>query len=80
MKRKIVLIILTATIIFFAGTSIAYYNTKTFGFDENAKVISRDDEKIVIMDYEINLKNFDKSIDKFIKKAKIVLPTETRLV
>lgn len=72
MKTKIAAIMLSAMVVLLAGTSIAYYNTKTFAFDEDAKVFSRDEEKISFMDYNF----YYKSLDNFIKKVKIVIPAE----
>ncbi|MCH5316172.1 MAG: hypothetical protein J1E81_09675 [Eubacterium sp.] len=72
MKAKITAIMLSAMIVLLAGTSVAYYNTKTFAFDEDAVVFSRDDEKISFMDYDI----YYDSLDNLIKKVKIVMPAE----
>lgn len=72
MKTKIAAIMLSAMIVLLAGTSVAYYNTKTFAFDEDAKVFSRDDEKFSFMDYNF----YYKSLDKFEKMVKIIIPDE----
>ncbi len=76
MKKKITAIFLCAAVVLLAGTGVAYKNTKTFGFDENAKVFSYDEEKFSFMDYDI----YYESIENFIDKAKTVIPTENRLV
>ena len=72
MKAKIAAIMLSSMLVLFAGTSVAYYNTKTFAFDEDAKVFSKDDEKITFMDYSF----YYETLDNFIKKVKIVIPAE----
>ncbi|MGN1123472.1 MAG: hypothetical protein ACI4RR_03950 [Eubacterium sp.] len=76
MKRKIFAIILCATVLFVSGISVAYYNTKTFGFDENAKVFSKDKEKISFLDFEI----YYKDVDNFLENAKQYIPDESRVI
>lgn len=74
MKFKIFAIFFSAAIALGIGTSVAYYNTKSFGFDENTKIISKDDEKICVMDFEL----YYNDIDNFFEKAKRYLPTQIR--
>lgn len=50
--KKIFAIFLCSTITLVVGTSVAYYNTKSFGFDENAKLFTKDKEKITFLDFE----------------------------
>lgn len=76
MKRKIAAILCCAVVALGAGTSVAYYNTKSFGFDENTKVITYDEEKISFMDFEI----YYKDISDFIDKVGTVVPEKTRTV
>lgn len=70
MKRKLTAIFLCALITLTAGVSVAYYNTESFGFDENAKVISKDNEKITFLDFEI----YYKDLDNFVSTAREYLP------
>jgi cbb3-type cytochrome oxidase subunit 3 len=72
MKGKIIAIALCFSIVFCCGISIAYYNTKTFGFDEDAKLISKDDDKISIMDYDIYYSDLERIMDK----ANEIIPDE----
>ncbi|MCD7796145.1 MAG: hypothetical protein LUG95_00485 [Clostridiales bacterium] len=54
------------------GTAVTYYNTKTFGFDENATVFSHDDKKFTFLDFEI----YYSDIETFFTSAKKYLPTD----
>lgn len=76
MIKKITAILLTAAVVLISGISVAYYNTKTFAFDEDARVFSKDDEKITFMDYNFYYKN----MDDFVKKVKMILPENHRRV
>lgn len=70
MKGKIIALVLSFSIIFCGGIGVAYYNTRTFGFDEDAKLISKDNEKITVLDFDI----YYNDIDNFIEKAKETMP------
>ncbi|MCH5320168.1 MAG: hypothetical protein J1E36_00295 [Eubacterium sp.] len=76
MKIKITVILLCAVIILGAGMSVAYYNTKSFGFDENAKVVHYDDEKISFMDFDI----YYKDVTGFIDRVSEIIPEKSRTV
>ncbi len=73
MKGKVFLIFFCAAIVFGAGTSIAYYNTKSLGFDENAKIVSTDNEKFTIMDFDF----YYKDINEFYNKLESFLPEKS---
>lgn len=64
MKLKILSVILCFALVFIGGISVAYYNTKTFGFDENAKVFSYDDKKFSLFDYSIYYDDVDSAVEK----------------
>lgn len=54
MKKHPVLVMLLVTgIILGAGVSVAYYNTKSFGFDEDAVLVSIDENSITFFDFKI---------------------------
>lgn len=72
MKGKISALFLCFSIIFVIGIGVAYYNTRAYGFDENTKIITKDDEKISIFDYEI----YYEDIDNAVEKAKEIIPKE----
>lgn len=74
MKGKIFLIALCSLVVFCAGTAVAYYNTKSLGFDDDVKIISRDDEKISIMDYNI----YYDDINSVYEKLRQVIPEKSQ--
>lgn len=75
-KIKIAAIFLTCAIVFFAGISVAYHNTKTFGFDEDAEIIEYADDKITIFDYEI----YYDDINFLIEKAERIIPDKPHIM
>lgn len=74
MKGKIFLIVICSVLVLTAGTTVAYYNTKSFGFDDDAKIFYKDDEKISFMDYNI----YYADIDSVYNKLKTVIPENTQ--
>lgn len=53
------------------GSSIAYYNTKSFGFDEDAVLFAMDDESVTYLDMKIyfeDIKNARKTAEKYLPK------------
>ncbi|MGN1328786.1 MAG: hypothetical protein ACI4V4_03700 [Eubacterium sp.] len=70
MKKKLTAIFLCAVVALTAGVSVAYYNTETFGFDENAKIISKDNDKITFLDFEI----YYEDVDNIVSTAREYLP------
>ncbi len=76
MKKKIAAIMCCAVIALGAGMSVAYYNTKSFGFDENAKVVDYDDKKFSFMDFEI----YYKDVSDFIDKVSTIIPQKSHTV
>ena len=52
-KHPVFFTLLLAAVILTAGVFTAYYNTKSFAFDENTVIFSRDSEGITVMDYKI---------------------------
>lgn len=74
MKGKIFLIALCSVVLLTVGTTVAYYNTKSFGFDDDVEIIYKDDEKITIMDYNI----YYDDIDRIYSKLKAVIPDKTQ--
>lgn len=57
--KKILAILCSCAIVLVIGTSVAYYNTKSFGFDENAKIFTSDKDKITFLDFEIYYKDIN---------------------
>ena len=70
MKRKIAVIVLCAFAVFAAGISLAYYNTRSAGFDEAVRIIEKDDGKIKFRDFEI----YYEDIGNFLDKTHSVIP------
>lgn len=74
MKGKIFTIFICAAIVLLSGISIAYYNTKTLGFDENAKIFSSDNKKISFLDFNIyykDVKEITEQLNKYIPENQI---------
>lgn len=67
MKGKIFALLLCATIALGAGVSVAYYNTRTFGFDRDAKVVEKFDDRIKILDFDIYYDDANKILEKAIQ-------------
>lgn len=61
-KFKIFLVVLASFAILFAGSSLAYYNTKSFGFDEDAVFFQQNEDGIVFLDREIKYKDIDDAL------------------
>lgn len=76
MKKKIAAIICCAAIVLCSGLSVAYYNTKSFGFDENTKIASADDDKITIFDFDI----YYNDVDDALKKVQKYIPDNHRTI
>lgn len=76
MAKKITALMCCALLVLCGGLSVAYYNTKSFGFDENAKVLSYDEEKISLMDFEI----YYDDISFFIDEVGKIIPEKTHTV
>ncbi len=76
MKKKITAIMCCAVIALGAGLSIAYYNTKSFGFDENAKVVEYDDKKVSFMDFDI----YYKDVSDFIDRVSTIIPQNSHTI
>lgn len=80
MKGKIFVLLLCATIALGAGVSVAYYNTRTFGFDKDAKVVEKFDDKIKILDFDIYYDDANKILEKamkYVPKTHSVVNTTT---
>ena len=52
-KHPVFFTLLLAAVILTAGVFSAYYNTKSFAFDENTVLFSRDNQGITVLDYKI---------------------------
>lgn len=61
-KFKIFLVVLASFAILFAGSSVAYYNTKSFGFDEDTVFFQQNEDGIIFLDQEIKYKDIDNAL------------------
>lgn len=76
MKHPVFLLISLSAAILIGGVSLAYYNTRTMGFDEDAAVIVYYDESIKIMDFEIEyqeVKDFLEKVNDYIPENPVTV-------
>jgi len=71
-KHPVFITLLITVIIVGAGISVAYYNTKSFGFDEDAVLFSKNDESITVLDYKI----YYKDLEHVYKESRKYMPEE----
>lgn len=74
-KHPVFFMILLSLIIVTAGASVAYYNTKSFGFDEDAVIFQQNEDGIVIFDYPI----YYDDVKEFYNESKRYIPDKTFL-
>lgn len=58
-KHPVFVTLFVAVVILGFGVSAAYYNTKSFAFDEETVLFSRDNEGITVLDYKIYYKDIE---------------------
>ena len=66
--KKTVIILLTAAVVFCAGSVVAYYNTASVGYD-NANLISFCDDGIQVMDFRFFYQDFWQFVEKVKESA-----------
>lgn len=59
-KHPVFLTLFLALTILGTGVSVAYYNTKSFGFDEDAVLIKIEKESITFLDFQIYFSDIEK--------------------
>ena len=69
-KHPISSIIIVSILIVFVGSSIAYYNTKSLGFDEDAVLFKQEDDGFTLFDYKI----YYDDVDHIYNEAKGYVP------
>lgn len=52
-KHPVFITMLIALLILGSGVSVAYYNTKSFGFDEDAVLVKVEKDSITFLDFQI---------------------------
>ncbi len=75
-KHPVFFSVLLGAVILSIGVSVAYYNTKTFAFDEDAVLFSRDKQGFTVMDFRFDYENMKKDIKIFYDKTNPYLPNE----
>ena len=71
-KHPVAAVLLAATIVVGVGASVAYYNTKSFGFDEDTVLFRREDDGITVFDSKI----YYKDLRDFYNETKNYTPSE----
>ncbi len=71
-KHPIFLTLFLAFIILGAGVSVSYYNTKSFGFDEDAVLIKIEDDSVTLLDFQI----YFSDVEKIYNETKKYIPKE----
>lgn len=71
-KHPVVSIVVIAILIVAAGASIAYYNTKSFGFDEDAVIFLQEEDGFTLFDYKV----YYKDVEEFYEETKEYMPGE----
>ncbi len=66
-RTKISLIFALSAVLIVAGVCTAYYNTKTFGFDADAKLISKNGTSLTVLDFEMEFADADYYLEKIEK-------------
>ena len=64
MKKQVVKIIIAACIAAAAGVSVAYCNTRSLGYSQEASVIIIEDDCVKILDYEIRYSDLENGVEK----------------
>ena len=66
--KKILPILLCAALAFTIGVTVSYRNTSYLGYDDT-RMFYADNEKIIIMDNEINYKELKNRAEKILKNT-----------
>ena len=71
-KHPVAAIVFIAILIVTAGASVAYYNTKSFGFDEDAVIFLQEDDGFTLFDYKV----YYSDVEEFYETSKGYMPDE----
>lgn len=71
-KHPVAAIVILAILIVAAGASVAYYNTKSFGFDEDAVIFLQEDDGFTLFDYKV----YYSDVEEFYENSKGYMPDE----
>ena len=71
-KRRTAAVLVAAMLIVAVGTSVAYYNTKSFGFDEDAVIFLQEEDGFTLFDYKV----YYNDVEEFYKTTREYMPDE----
>ena len=71
-KHLVAVIMIIALLIVVSGASVAYYNTKSFGFDEDAVIFLQEEDGFTLFDYKI----YYSDVEEFYETSKQYMPNE----
>ena len=71
-KHRVAAIVIIAILIVLAGSSVAYYNTKSFGFDEDAVIFLQEEDGFTLFDYKV----YYSDVEEFYETSKKYMPDE----
>lgn len=71
-KHPVAAIVLIAILIVAAGASVAYYNTKSFGYDEDAVIFLQEEDGFTLFDYKV----YYSDVEEFYETSKEYMPNE----
>ena len=69
-KRRVAAVLAASMFIVAVGASIAYYNTKSFGFDEDAVILLQEEDGFTLFDYKV----YYSDIEEFYNTSKEYMP------
>lgn len=69
-KHPIASMLIIAILIVAAGASVAYYNTKSFGFDEDAVIFQQEEDGFTLFDYKI----YYNDVEEIYRRSKDYIP------
>ena len=72
-KHPVASIIIVFVLIVSIGSSIAYYNTKSFGFDEDAVIFQQEEDGFTFFDYKI----YYNDVEYIYNETKEYIPDKT---
>ncbi len=72
-KHPVAIMVLVSVMIVSVGASVAYYNTKSFGFDEDTVIFKQEEDGITVFDYKI----YYEDLKTYYTKSKKYIPDKT---
>ena len=72
-KHPIASMLIIAILIVATGTSVAYYNTKSFGFDEDAVIFQEEEDGFTLFDYKI----YYNDVERIYNRSKEYMPDKS---